>query len=108
MSDPAKGKSAKVIPVTKLGYEQARDELVEVVTTLERGGLDLDSSLALWERGEALADRCEEHLTGARERIEAALAHENGEPDETGDGTDEFDDDDDDDDDDDENEDDED
>ncbi|MEP9392316.1 exodeoxyribonuclease VII small subunit [Gordonia sp. VNQ95] len=61
------------VPVEQLGYEQARDELVEVVTTLERGGLDLDASLALWERGEALADRCEAHLAGARDRIEAVL-----------------------------------
>ena len=60
-------------PVDELGYEQARDELAEVVATLERGGLDLDASLALWERGEALADRCEAHLAGAHERIEAVL-----------------------------------
>jgi len=60
-------------PVAELGYEAARDELVEVVTLLERGGLDLDASLALWERGEALAARCEEHLAGARDRIEKAL-----------------------------------
>lgn len=60
-------------PVAELGYEAARDELVEVVTLLERGGLDLDASLALWERGEALAARCEQHLAGARDRIEKAL-----------------------------------
>ncbi|SIR78933.1 exodeoxyribonuclease VII small subunit [Williamsia sterculiae] len=60
-------------PVAELGYEQARDELVEVVRLLELGGLDLDSSLNLWERGEALARRCEEHLEGARARIEATL-----------------------------------
>ncbi|MCL2535807.1 MAG: exodeoxyribonuclease VII small subunit, partial [Nocardiaceae bacterium] len=58
-----------------LGYEAARDELVVVVKTLELGGLDLDESLALWERGEALAKRCEEHLAGARRRVEQALAH---------------------------------
>ena len=74
MTGPAKGKSAKPIPVEQLGYEQARDELIEVVTTLEHGGLDLDASLALWERGEALATRCEAHLTGARDRIEADVA----------------------------------
>ncbi len=62
------------IPVSDLGYEQCRDELIEVVRLLEQGGLDLDASLTLWERGEALARRCEEHLAGARERIEAALA----------------------------------
>ena len=79
MTGPAKGKSVKPIPVAQLGYEQARDELIEVVTTLEHGGLDLDASLALWERGEALATRCEEHLTGARDRIEAALSPDDSE-----------------------------
>ncbi|MFC9834640.1 exodeoxyribonuclease VII small subunit [Rhodococcus sp. NPDC127530] len=59
----------------ELGYEAARDELVDVVKVLEQGGLDLDASLALWERGEALAKRCEEHLAGARKRVETALAH---------------------------------
>lgn len=62
-------------PVTELGYEAARDELVDVVKVLEQGGLDLDASLALWERGEQLATRCEEHLAGARKRVENALAH---------------------------------
>jgi exodeoxyribonuclease VII small subunit len=61
-------------PVSKLGYEQCRDELVEVVRQLEHGGMNLDASLALWERGEALARRCQEHLDGARARIEEALA----------------------------------
>ena len=61
-------------PVAELGYEDARDELVEVVRALEQGGLGLDESLALWERGEALAVRCEEHLAGARARVEQALA----------------------------------
>ncbi|NMO02386.1 exodeoxyribonuclease VII small subunit [Gordonia sp. TBRC 11910] len=65
--------------VEDLGYEAARDELIDVVATLERGGLDLDSSLSLWERGEALAKRCEEHLAGARERIEKVLAADDDE-----------------------------
>jgi len=61
-------------PISELGYEQCRDELAAVVQTLEQGGLDLDASLTLWERGEELAKRCEEHLAGARERVERALA----------------------------------
>ncbi|MBT0566734.1 exodeoxyribonuclease VII small subunit [Williamsia sp. CHRR-6] len=65
-------------PVAELGYEQARDELIGVVRTLEHGGLDLDASLNLWERGEALARRCEEHLEGARARIETALGDADG------------------------------
>jgi exodeoxyribonuclease VII small subunit len=68
-------------PPGELGYEQCRDELIEVVRLLEQGGLDLDASLTLWERGEALARRCEEHLAGARERIEAALAESEADPD---------------------------
>jgi len=63
-----------VRPISQLGYEACRDELQEVVRLLEQGGLDLDASLKLWERGEQLAKRCEEHLAGARKRIEDALA----------------------------------
>ena len=70
------GSMSETTPVTDLGYEDARDELVDVVKLLEQGGLDLDASLALWERGEALATRCEEHLAGARTRIEKALARD--------------------------------
>ncbi|ORV09646.1 exodeoxyribonuclease VII small subunit [Mycobacterium celatum] len=61
-------------PVSELGYEECRDELIEVVRLLEQGGLDLDASLKLWERGEQLAKRCEEHLAGARKRVADALA----------------------------------
>lgn len=57
-----------------LSYEQARDELVEVVRRLEAGGATLEESLALWERGEELAGVCREFLAGARARLDAALA----------------------------------
>lgn len=57
----------------ELSYEQARDELLEVVRRLESGNSTLEESLALWERGEALATRCEEWLSGARARVEEAL-----------------------------------
>lgn len=58
--------------VAELSYEQARDELVRVVSALESGGATLEESLALWERGNALAARCEEWLQGAKARLEAA------------------------------------
>lgn len=61
-------------PVGELTYEQARDELVAVVQRLEAGGESLEASLALWERGEALAARCHEWLEGARRRLDAARA----------------------------------
>ena len=60
--------------VTELSYEQARDELVRVVSELEQGSATLEQSLALWERGEALARRCEEWLLGAKARLDAARA----------------------------------
>ena len=61
-------------------YEEAREELVEVVRQLESGGIDLEASLALWERGEVLARICQEWLDGAKERLDAAIAAD-GKPD---------------------------
>lgn len=55
-----------------LSFEQARDELVRVVAELEQGAPTLEQSLALWERGEALAERCEQWLLGAKRRLDAA------------------------------------
>lgn len=55
-------------------YEAAREELVDVVRRLETGGSTLEESLALWERGEALATICQEWLDGARVRLDQALA----------------------------------
>lgn len=60
--------------ISDLSYEQARDELIAVVAELEAGTASLEESLALWERGEALAARCEEWLIGAKQRLEAARA----------------------------------
>ncbi|MBS2962436.1 exodeoxyribonuclease VII small subunit [Actinocrinis puniceicyclus] len=60
--------------VSGLGYEQAREELVATVQRLEAGGLSLEESLALWERGEALAAHCQAKLDGARARLDAAVA----------------------------------
>jgi exodeoxyribonuclease VII small subunit len=58
----------------ELSYEQARDELVSVVQRLEAGGVPLQESIALWERGEELARICQRWLDGARARLDAAIA----------------------------------
>ena len=55
-------------------YEEAREELVEVVRRLESGGTNLEESLVLWERGEHLAQICQGWLDGAKKRLDAALA----------------------------------
>lgn len=57
---------------TRPSYEEAREELIEVVRRLEAGGTTLEESLALWERGEHLATVCQEWLEGARERLQKA------------------------------------
>ena len=60
----------------QLSYEEAREELIEVVRTLEAGGTTLEESLALWERGEALAKICQQWLDGARKRLDDAMGAE--------------------------------
>ncbi|GAA0684827.1 exodeoxyribonuclease VII small subunit [Streptomyces cellulosae] len=75
------GKTEQAAVAEALGYEQARDELIEVVRRLEAGGTSLEESLALWERGEELAKVCRRWLDGARARLDAALAEEEQEED---------------------------
>ncbi|MCC9173251.1 MULTISPECIES: exodeoxyribonuclease VII small subunit [Arthrobacter] len=65
--------------IEAMSYEQARDELLTVVGRLETGGASLEESLALWERGEHLANRCESWLEGARQRLDAARSSATGE-----------------------------
>jgi len=64
--------------IASLSYEEARDQLVAVVNELEQGSASLEQSIALWERGEALASRCEEWLVGAKRRLEQARAAADG------------------------------
>ena len=85
---PTPEPAAATRDVADLSYEQARDELVQVVTSLEQGTASLEDSLALWERGEQLAARCQEWLDGARERLAKAQSATESQP-ETGDAQDE-------------------
>ncbi len=67
-------------PEETIPYEQARDELIQVVQRLETGGTTLEESLALWERGEELAAICQRWLDGARARLAAASGAETQQP----------------------------
>ncbi|MGA5472464.1 exodeoxyribonuclease VII small subunit [Streptomyces arboris] len=78
--------TAATAATSTLGYEQARDELIEVVRRLEAGGTTLEESLALWKRGEELAKICRHWLEGARARLDAALARPQDEPGTASDG----------------------
>ena len=75
MTEPTKkiDTTSELPTVDSLDYEAARDELMQTVRQLEQGGLSLDSSLELWERGEKLAQHCENLLQGAHQRIENTL-----------------------------------
>ena len=77
MSEKKSDKGQLPEDIAGLSYEQARDQLVEVVSTLEQGQVTLEESIALWERGEGLATRCEEWLTNARERLDKARSAAN-------------------------------
>jgi exodeoxyribonuclease VII small subunit len=68
----------------ELSYEKAREELTTVVKRLEAGGLALEQSIELWERGEKLATICEQWLDGARARLAAAMAKQRDESDTDG------------------------
>lgn len=74
MSSPQRTEPASDPSVAELGYEQARDQLVDIVRRLEAGPSSLEESLRLWERGEALAGRCEQWLEGARRRVDELVA----------------------------------
>ena len=69
---PAPPTDSATAELAALSYEQAREQLMDVVNKLEAGSSSLEDSLALWERGEALAQRCEEWLEGAKARLDAA------------------------------------
>lgn len=72
MTQPTEQPSEPDAARPEIPYEQARDELLDVVRRLEAGGTTLEESLALWERGERLAQICEQWLEGARARLAAA------------------------------------
>ena len=74
MSEP----TSESTTTDELSYEAAREELIETVRRLEAGGTTLEESLALWERGEALAAICQDWLDGARARLDEAVARDGG------------------------------
>ncbi|MDO4898181.1 MAG: exodeoxyribonuclease VII small subunit [Rothia sp. (in: high G+C Gram-positive bacteria)] len=76
MSTPEFTADLKAVPVDQLTYEQAREELLQVVSRMESGASTLEETLALWERGEALAQRCEQWLDGAQAKLEAARSEQ--------------------------------
>lgn len=65
-------------PVPDLSYEQARDELVRLVSRIESGQVPLEEAMTLWERGEQLAAHCQAKLDAAQDTLDRATGQ--GEP----------------------------
>ncbi|GAA1171357.1 hypothetical protein GCM10009584_10440 [Ornithinimicrobium humiphilum] len=59
-------------PVTELSYEEARDELVALVSRIEGGQVPLEEAMVLWERGEQLAAHCQAKLDAAQASLDRA------------------------------------
>ena len=79
LADDARVETTREVDRVEMGYEDARAELSDVVRRLESGGQTLEESLALWQRGEELAEICERWLSGATARLNAVIvAHEKG------------------------------
>ena len=74
LADDARGEATREADRVEIGYEDARAELSDVVRRLESGGQTLEQSLALWQRGEELAEICERWLSGATARLNAVIA----------------------------------
>jgi len=64
------GKAKETAPVDQLSFEAALKELEDIVARLEQGAVELDDSIALYERGQALKAHCETKLKAAEGRLE--------------------------------------
>lgn len=60
--------------ISEMSYEAARAELIETVQALENAGAPLEDTLELWDRGEALASRCQDILDAAQAKLNERMA----------------------------------
>jgi len=72
LPDTPLSNTAEFPDIADLTYEQARDELISIVAQLEGGQIGLESSMTLWQRGEALAAHCSTWLDGAEAKLTKA------------------------------------
>lgn len=64
--------------IAALSFEKALAELEDIVQKLESGGVALEDSIALYERGAALKAHCEAKLKSAQEKIEKIVVSDTG------------------------------
>jgi exodeoxyribonuclease VII small subunit len=70
----------KHLDVRELSFEQALKQLEQIVGRLERGDVELEESINIWERGEVLKDHCDRLLKQAESRVEKITLDAKGEP----------------------------
>jgi len=66
--------------VQALSFEQAMQELEQIVDRLERGDVELEESITIYERGEALKARCDALLKQAEAKVEKITVDSEGNP----------------------------
>lgn len=71
---------ADELDIKSLSFEKALDALETIVAKLESGKVDLEESIKIYERGEALRKHCETKLAEAEARIEKITLGANGKP----------------------------
>jgi exodeoxyribonuclease VII small subunit len=71
-------KPAAATPVESMSFEAALRELEGIVSRLEQGEVDLEDSIALYERGTALKAHCEKKLKSAESRLEKIVLGPDG------------------------------
>ena len=64
--------------IKKLSFEEALTELEEIVGRLERGDIDLEDSISIYERGEALKSHCESKLEKAKMKVDKIITQPDG------------------------------
>jgi len=64
--------------IAAMSFEKALDELEKIVTSLERGDVELEQSIRIYERGEALKAHCAKLLSAAEDRVEKIRLNKQG------------------------------
>jgi exodeoxyribonuclease VII small subunit len=80
MTEEMNKPAAKYADIKDLSFEKALKELESIVGRLERGDVELEESINIYERGEALKNHCDRLLKQAEAKVEKLTFNQSGEP----------------------------
>ena len=72
--------AAKHVDIKEMSFEKALKELESIVGRLERGDVELEESINIYERGVVLRDHCDRLLKQAEAKVEKLTFNQSGEP----------------------------